>query len=251
MKESKVQKVTGLWLLVVLMVLLSLAQSLFAKTYSYDLENEGWYIWDLSGTYSEEFFSISYTMAQDGKGKFYGSGSASGNVLGYDFDMVFDITGTVKQKAGIATVKINFKFKGWVSDGYEVFKFKATEKITANIDTVNLIMEGICKVCISGYGCDTLDFSMDVPAGMDGSSELTWNVDLNAKNKWSGNAVLTISNDDSYNFTVTGKYNPKKDISDFKLKGFDASKGFKINIKIDESDGNIETLKGKVLGQSL
>jgi hypothetical protein len=234
---------------------LALCSCLYADSYSYDFTGE-FYLWDISGDYSDDSMgcTIDYTITQDAKGKITGFGGASCSIYGVDIDMTFDIKGSVKQRNGICSVIMNMKFIGTATDGYETLKFKASEKVKAQIDPGAGLIEGTVRVCIAiaGYGsyCDTVAFSVLVPVDMDGSSQLDFDANLAGK-KLIGTGTLELSNGDTYDFTVTGKYNAKKNQSTLTLKGTGSAKGCTFKIKVDEGSGDIDSLKAKVLGQCI
>ena len=235
--------------------------SSFADTYTYHLDDHGLCVWDISGTYTDDSMvgcNISLTLAQDAKGKITGGGSASCSVyeagIWIDIDMDYSVKGNIKQKKGIAIAKMSAKFKGNASAMGETFKFTAREKIMAEISSGDSTLNGTVKgkACIKKVGCESFEgtFTDSLPPDMDGSSTLVFDVDQAGK-KLLGDGVLTLSNLDTINFQVKGKYNSKKDESQFALKGTGNSKKCKFKVKIDESDGQPISIKGKVFGQSL
>lgn len=236
--------------------------SSFAVTHTYHLDDYGLCIWDMSGTYTDDSITgcnISFTLAQDAKGKITGGGSASCSVyepsVGWiDIDMGYSVKGNIKQKNGIAKVKMSLKFKGNASAMGETFKLTAMEKIMAEISCGDTTINGTvkAKACIKKVGCESFRgaFTDSLPPGMDGSSLLVFVVDQVGK-KLLGDGVLELSNLSTINFNVKGKYNSKKDESSFASKGTGDSKGCKLKVKIDESDGQPISIKGKVFGQSL
>lgn len=245
------------WLLL-LAILLPSAQSSFADTYSFDLTGD-LSIWDISGSYDDTSLgfslNISYDLTQDTAGKFTGGGNASCTILGTDVDMEFTIKGSVKQKGGDATVKMTMKFTGTADDGVDTYKFKANAKVTAEINSIDGTIDGTVKVriSISGYGSESGEvlYIEDLPVDMDGTFTLELDVTEDAKGKLLGTGTLTLSNGDTYNFSVTGKYKAKTDESKLTLKGDDSSKKCKFKIVINEGDGQMTYLNGKALGQKL
>lgn len=245
---------------------LFLCQFLYADPNVYDFNlPDDCFIWDVSGTYTDDSIgcTIDYIIAQDAKGKITGSGTASCtttvNVKGIDYDididMDFTIKGTVKQTNGVCKVTMNLKFTGTADvSGYGTVPFRANEKVTAELDPDEEVISGVVKACVSMSGyryCETVAYSVDVPdEDMDGSATLHFEAELDGK-KLIGDGTLTLSNDDTYDFTVKGNYNEKKDQSTFSLKGTDSAKGCNLKIKVDEGSGDIDSLKGKVLGQCI
>jgi hypothetical protein len=197
---------------------------------------------------------------QDAKGKITSAGNTYCSVyepgigtINLDFD--YDIKGSIKQRNGVATEKLSIKLKGtaYVS-GYGSLKFSGSEKISAEIDPNDKTIIGTVKVrvCVQKAGCEkfTAYYYDELPVGMDG----TWKLDMHTTDdpkKMVGDSTLTLANDRIIVFSVKGKYNTKKDESKFTLKGENEFKGCKLKLKIDESDGDIISIKGKVLGQKI
>jgi len=257
-------------LILMLGVLLWMPPGLYAyeRTISWDEITCPTNIWDMTGTYDEEVpefptCNLTYTLAQDAKGKITSSGNAACSVyeqgVHIDLDFDFDIKGSIKQRNGIATAKLSLKLKGTahVYDNYEDYgslKFSGSEKITAEVDTIDNTIEGTVKmkVCVQKAGCasGTASYYDVLPVGMDG----TWTLNVEASDdpkKMVGVSTLTLANDRPIVLSVKGKYNTKKDEIKFTLKGEDEFKGCKLAPKIDESTGDILSIKGKVLGQKI
>ena len=256
MNTAITQGLVKRYLTLLLLVFFLCNRCLGADSYSCDFTGE-LYIWDISGSYTDSAMgcTVSYVMTQDAKGKITGYGTASCSIMGVDIDMSYNIKGSVGQKNNVATLKVNIKFLGTASYLGETYKFSASEKITAEINATTQTMSGILKVCaaipaLRYRECDTIGYSAEVPPDMDGSSSLQFDVTEDG-NKLLGSGTLTLSNGGVFVFSVKGKYNPKKDLSIFKLKGDTSSKGCKLNIKIDESTDLITSLKGKALGQKI
>ena len=215
-------------------------------------------IWDITGTYSDDSIggNISYTVTQDTAGKLTGYGTASVSAFGVDIDMTYDIKGSVKQRNGVATVKLCLNFSGTATYEGETYGFRAKEQVTAEIDTNIAVMRGIVKVSVTvqGFGSDreTLVFEADIPdVNMDGSFEIDFEVNDDGRNL-TGEGTVTLSNGDTYNFTVKGKINERKNESAFSFNAADNNaKGCKLKIKVNEGTDQIISLNGKILGQNL
>jgi hypothetical protein len=214
------------------------------------------YIWDLSGSYSNSIdssivFDIDYTMTQDTDGKITGYGNAQASVdTDYgiaDIDIPFDVKGSVSQKNGTAFVKLSFKGEGTVSLDGDSFNVNWSSTIKAIIDPASNEITGEVKVCLSSAR-ETVPFTQPLQDDMDGSAILSISCAPSGRNLL-GTGELTLSNDDTYNFGVKGTYNVKKDESSLTLKG--EAKRNSLKMKIDGSDGRINSLNGKVLGQVL
>lgn len=249
------------------MVLLFSSHNLHADSYSYEFEDASELsIWDVSDYVSDSFSdelmecSMDLIVNQDSKGKLTGGGSADCYIYIDDdgttieMKMTYAINGAITQKNGIANVSISIKFRGNAYAMGKEFKLSASEKVSAEINPYEKTIAGNVKVRVSVAGqrvSDTIHFYEPLPADMDGSFDLSFDANQAGK-KLLGDASLILSNGDSYPFSVQGKTDVKKNTSQFTLKGDDEyAKGCKLAIKIDENNGDIISLKGKVLGQAL
>jgi hypothetical protein len=209
-------------------------------------------IWDISGTYSDSFqlegytVKLYYTITQDTGGKLTGTGTAS--TLGYEFAS-FDVKGTVGTKNGAASVKMNLKGKGALTDGGESIKVSFSANINAQVISASNTISGTVKArgsALGHSGSTTETFDKSLPADMNGSSTLDLGCNPSGKSLL-GKSMLTLSNGKEINFDVKGKYNLKKDETTLTLKG-DKNK---LKMKINGTDGSIKSVKGKVLGQKI
>ncbi len=234
---------------------------------SYEIDSNdipcGALIWDLSGNYSYEFYDCEGTinMSQDSKGKITGTGGA--DCEGYfdegiwmDLDLDWGLKGSIKQKDGIATVKLSMKLTGTVNvpDAGE-YDVKGTEKITAVIDAEEGALIGTMDIKVSIKGFDSMkekgvDFYEDLPWDMDGSWELDIHGTSDGK-KMVGDSLMWLSNGDTLPFSAKGKYNSKSYETKFTLKGTDNASGCKLSPVINELTDAVVSMTGKVLGQSI
>jgi hypothetical protein len=253
------------YVLVVLATIVCLPmQATMADTYTYTLD-DAVSVWDVSGSYSEYDptlrGTIYYDLTQDAAGLITGYGNADASISGVSLDMDFNITGSIKQSGGVATVKLSLKATGNVyididGDGYdETIPFKASESIKIVIDEVSQIMTGKVKVCVSvkgyGSGCGSAEISLDLPYDMDGTSDLTLELDPGVKpNTVVGTGQLILSNGTTCNLVVTGKLNPNTQVLTATAKD-PMVKSSKITIKLNDGNDTLTALSGKALGQSL
>jgi hypothetical protein len=92
-------------------------------------------------------------------------------------------------------------------------KMSGNQKLTATIDPDSLILIGTVqeKVSIKGHSVkETHNFSLPLPAGMDGTWSLEIDVNDDGK-KMVGSSQMWLSNGDILSFSAKGKYNAKKD----------------------------------------
>ena len=70
-------------------------------------------------------------------------------------------------------------------------------------------------------------------------------------NHLSGNATIVLTNGRAFNFTVSGTYSARSDLSTLKLSGSGQSTGASLTLRIHGSDRALVSLRGRVLGQTL
>ncbi len=210
-------------------------------------------IWDVSGTYDEDVLGISFPMAQDGKGKIIGGGSWSELVEGVSVDATFAIKAKMKAgKDGSISLQLQLKHVG-TADGE---KFSANQKIVARIDAEELAINGEIQTSIK-LGKQKIQqvdtFNQSLPFGMTGDASLiieSWN---DSKGKMSGLGILELSNLEMLFFDVTGKPNSKTGAVTLGLKGRKSTgdSGAKIQMEVSGDYQDIESMKGKVMGQTI
>lgn len=263
MKSKRMQGFLKLGLVLMAVFLLPL-NGFASDTYWIESEdiNCNSFIWDMSGSYDNEFLDcdMDLNMSQDGKGKISGYGCVDCDMYFYgydfDFDFCYDLKGTITQKNGVASVKMSMKISGTVDvpdEGIYNQKFKGSETITAEINPYNQTLIGTAKVQVSikGHSAkETVEFYEYLPYDMDGNWSLEIAVDGNGK-KMVGDSLLRLANGTMLPFAAKGTYNAKKEESKFSLKGVGNASGAKLSPVIDEWDGEVLSISGKVLGQTI
>ncbi len=221
---------------------------------TYDL-TESLSIWDISGSYSDAIatggIELDYVITQDGRGKLTGTGNASTSMGGVDLDFPVEVKGTVTVKKGVTWVKMTLNGKGTALYEGKLKNYIFSEKVKAQVDPNSQTLMGTAQVRVSALGHTqkaTEIFEKSLPEDMDGASLLSLSCAANGK-KIGGTADMTLSNGESYGFSVSGKYNAKTDACTLSLKG--NTRGPRLKLKVDGSDGNINILVGKVAGQKL
>ncbi len=212
-------------------------------------------IWDLSGTYEDDSLgcTISYTISQDSRGKFTGSGTASCTVHSTTLDMEFEIKGAIRQRRDVATVKMRMKFEGTATRDGEVINFSGSERVDVEVNGVMGMMEGWSKVSMRAGRermRDEVPIEWSLPADMDGSCEVSFTVEDDGR-RLAGFGQVILSNGNIYDMSVRGRINDRNNEGSFTLRGEGDARGFRMRIETDESTGEILGMKGKGLGQNL
>ncbi len=214
-------------------------------------------IWDISGTYQNDMMDGTITLAQDGKGKLWGGGNYSASMSGVSVNATFTVKGKLKsEKDGSTSGQIQIKHKGTASQSGQTYKFSANQKITASIDSDDLEMNGQMETSVSlaGQKIKQIEvFSEDLPIGMDGSAVLTIETQRDAKGKIIGSGSCELSNLEELSFVVKGKPNSKTGTVKLSLKGRKETgdSGAKIQMEVFGDYQDIESMKGKVMGQTI
>lgn len=224
------------------------------------------HLWDVSGYYSSTngTETEAMTLTMDGNGVISGQGHF--NVTDYYdslyLDGDFTAKGNVKSAGSVTRVSLVFQTgmgTGQV-DGYDVV-FTMTLNESLEIDEVSRALvgnaKGKLKLSIPAFhksATQNIPSSL-VQANLPNEADGAWGLSLNALpngTKYGGSAVLHLSNGKDFNLALMGSYSGKKDVSTITLKGTDVKS---MNLSLVGSRAfdqlTIQSLKGKLLGQSL
>jgi hypothetical protein len=220
-------------------------------------------VWDIAGTYDEEVegLSTTYTITSDAGGKFTAVGSAVQDDAESHVEATFTFTGAMKSAGPLTRVTANWKMNGTVEVDGIVGTFTATIKQNLEIDPIDLQMIGTAsgkiKITVPGEGSESLKLdpdtaTIDLPDGMNGGWALSLDI-ANLENKHSGTGTVQLSNGDTYPLGLTGTYSAKTDLSKLTLKGTGLNAALSLKLATSSAAGQmtIQTLKGKLLGQSV
>lgn len=219
-------------------------------TGQFELIIDGSKLWDISGTYHEDFdgIDIDYTLVMDESGKIIGFGDASASLFGASLEADLNFNGSVK---GLS-VKLNFTMVGEVTDGGQTVGFNANVKTKLEIVESNRSVEGSTKgkIRVDGVGSQRIvgAFSFSLENDMDGSWILTLDLSDAGKNKITGSGTITLSNDKQFFTPVSGKYSSKKETAKLKLQNSTGTK-FSLTSLVNGAMLEILKMKGKSLGQ--
>lgn len=208
-------------------------------------------VWDISGDYSETEFGVTsdISLNQDDRGMITGAGTATGTVEGFDVDLDLTFRGTIRAKSNVTTVKLATKVTG-DAGGLPV---RGALKFTFEIDNADGTLVGSARgrVCVRGAGCAPVNDSavFDIPTG-DGSWDLMVDLDVGANGKsLTGTGSAVLSNGRDVDLIVKGAHSAKTDTA--KLAGKGVGNGIAAKVRDVTGDLVIDTLKGKLLGQTL
>ncbi len=234
-------------------------------------------LWDLTGAYPwdiKEAFKwifdqegipwpwgdcvLSIDVIHDGKGKVTaldGTAPCSGD--GSQLTVLYSkVKGSVKYKKGATTVRLSYKFSGTPGGTFEFPPIKGVVKVNLEVDPSSKTLVGTAstKVTVRGRGSAmwTDPWSLDLPEGMNGSFQLTMDMDSQQEKRLSGTGELSLSNNREFNLSLKGKYTAKKDAAKLSFKGSDGdSRGVTLRIHAAGPALTIDQLKSKALGQNI
>lgn len=236
-------------------------------TYSYTFTNDI-PLWDISGTYNEVVgpVEVNYTINMDGAGKLLGQGdftydSGEGDTLSGNIG----VSGTVKSASGVTRVTYTTKLvgDGYISGYYVTFTAQLKEKLEINRDGGVMIGSANGKMTVAvpelhkkgSAPIPLAENQVNLPPEADGNWNLSLNVATNGL-KYTGTALVQLSNGRSIDLSLTGSYSAKTDLSKVSLKTLKTvppgpSMNLNLVASFEEVEMAIQSLKGKVLGQSL
>jgi hypothetical protein len=214
-------------------------------------------LWDFSGTYVTTELGLTRTSILNVAPS--GTVTGSGN-LHYDDTngIVFNADQTSKGKVTAnATLGVRLSVKGsgefTVDLGEGPLTGPLKGSLNATLDPATRTLNGpiVAKLCIPKAGCETVstNTTLNLPANMDGTWELTLNVQTSGSSV-TGTATVTLSSGRELPYTVTGSYSSSTGISKLKLKGTGEAARTALSTTVDGA-GNLLTLKGKLFGQPL
>ena len=211
-------------------------------------------LYDPTGTHTQSIAGISlvFTLNMDEKGKLTGGGTAfvtdanTNQATTGSADV--SCKGTVKTVKGVSRASFTLKLKGSGGTG--------TIKENLEPDPANQQMAGTATGTVavgSGKGAKqklpAIPVTLNLPIGADGSCTLEMTIAPNGT-KYTGGGSAAICGCKTYPVTVSGTYNARSDTLKLILKGEKQS----VNLTLNASEQNgqlvIQSLKGKMLGQS-
>lgn len=193
--------------------------------------NGGVGLWDISGDYSEDVggLPVEYYLSMDPSGKFVGRGRVSlpGSYWGLSLDADLSFVGTIKTVGNVTRVSMTLKMKGGREIEGSNFTFSATATENLLMDTQNLQLSGR----VTGSESMSIpalhehmrvpfrsDVQTDLPAGMDGTWNLTLDLSPNGNN-YGGTGSVLLSNGSTIPLKVNGSYVAGAGISKLALTG--------------------------------
>lgn len=173
-----------------------------------------------------------------------GACTGSGDLLGLAGGIRAKLRGN--DRTGVTRVTIAFRFEGEFAEGtLQGFEARVTGTQKGQIDAsgASSVLTR-AKACLLGLGCETVrdSGSFDVEPG-----EGDWELDLAVVNvdgtTLAGSAVASITDEIAYDYTITGRYDARKDLSSLALVPDAGSEGSSIRLK------NVRVVPGGLLGE--
>ncbi len=174
---------------------------------------------------------------------------------------LFGLTGGLRAKlrgndrTGLTRVTIAFRFAGVFAEGpLQGLAGRLTGTQKGQIDASGASStQTKAKVCLTGLGCETVS----VPGVFDvAPGEGDWALDLDVVDvdgsQLAGTAVASLSDDVAYHYTLTGRYDARKDVSSLRFVPDAGSQGSSIRFKnVRVAGGLLEgEIQYKILGHA-
>jgi hypothetical protein len=227
------------------------AQVVPSGHFSYSFTNPP--LWDVTGTYSLNGTSNGVTD----NATFVITNAASGQITGTQTETLSDgsitlnvssaVSGKLSVKAGAvaASLKSTGTFSGTFSG---TAKGKSTETIvSSNLTIAANVSEALI---IPGHGSRKFSATAtaSLPGGMDGDWSLDTDITTNGT-KLAGTGTLTLSNDRTLTYLISGTYNTQTEVAKLKLTGQGAALKTSFSLSTQGTNMVLTAIKGKVLGQ--
>lgn len=213
-------------------------------------------LWDVTGVYQtiQDGSLLTITLAQDAKGQVVGTRHEL-----YDDGPATHMEGTAGVKGRVSGSKAGTKFigsaKGNVAgkvDGRSVVGV-GTTTFSAVIVPGSLQMQvsGKSKVCVQ-KSCLTVPQAMllDLPEGMTGEWDMKLALTTEGKTV-EGTAIITLSNNRTFQFAAKGTVNTKTGKYSLRLRGAGDASGASFTTTLEGQQLSIARLSGTLLGQKV
>jgi hypothetical protein len=239
-------------------------------TYNHDFTGVETPLWDISGSYSDSSFGISFNLTEDPSGVLSGAGTFDLNDTGFAvLSGSAVITGSIKGSPTAPKVSLNASTpngSGTVTDIYGTHNVTFTGKLSMNysLDVVNrqLVSTG-GSIVLRGLYTDTHkkinysfrlragDSTLDLPIDSDGHWNVTVkNLTANRTKYFTTTAEVDTSGQQVTDYTATGTYTPRTDTSKIVVKGKGGS-SLTLVVITAGSDMTVKSAKGKMFGQTI
>ena len=209
-------------------------------------------VWDVTGNYPNEELNVTNNidLVQDDKGRITGTGTGTGTEDGITVNLVYKFAGAIKRAGSVTRVTWTMKIAGSATDGNITLPVTGSIKMTMEVDKTDniLIGFGAGKICVPRQ-CERVDgpVQFDLPQPMDGSWNLTVDLQSPDGKKLVGTGEATLSNGRVIPFIATGQQSANR--SRFKLNGTGGTVAF--GPASSHALGIFALVKAKLLGQNI
>jgi hypothetical protein len=214
-------------------------------------------LWDFGGTYvvTNDWNSVSLELVHHANGQIAGvrTETFSMDSPGIHYEGSVSDNGRVTSTArGVGFVTSWKETVHGTANGISFVGTKTAHgKWTVVPSLLALQNEGTCRTCIAGH-CESKSavYQVSLPAGMTGN----WNLEITVQaqgNTLTGNAAVALSNGRTLNYALSGRYNPKTQVSRLHWIGQGETRGTSMVTTFAGPQMKLETLTGSLLGQKL
>jgi hypothetical protein len=229
-------------------------------------------LWDLTESYSSDVSGggLNIQISQEPSGKFNGTGDFFIDEDGVDLDLPAVVSGDSSGSSDDPKVSMKIFASDTDDDqgSYYINYLDVTMSLNMKVESAEGEIAGdgsaSIKYSLSADGhaekgsrsTGTGAVSFPLPSDVTGDWQLTLDLTptvVKKETKYTGTAEVVTSVQDDLSFTVTGTYSATKDVSDLTLKGTGSAAGTSLTLVISTSGStmNLESVKGKLYGQSL
>jgi hypothetical protein len=198
-------------------------------------------------------------FTQDGAGKLKGAGTAEFYVYSPIYEgpmtVTYKVTGGIASKGGVAKVTYNATLKGSLPYNGSVYTVSASAKRSVIVNAPTSYITGVAmdKLSAGPYkGTETTQLSDSVGI-VPGLGTGAWTLTLNLDDAGTGGTATVVLNSGTrFDFTVKGSIKAgKANLSLAPSLTSPGSKGSSLKVVIDTATSTIQSLKGKLAGQTV
>ena len=231
-------------------------------------------LWDLSGSYDSEVVvgELKMTILQEPSGKFTGTGDFYVDEGAATFDLAAVVSGNSSGWSTVPNVAMRFFASDTNDDQASYHLNYMNVSMSQDMDVrsayremvgysegtakLSLVNDSTGEIETGGKSIGIGEVSFTLPSDVTGDWNLTLNLtptEIKNQTKYTGTAEVVTSVGHTLDFTVTGTYSAKTDVSDLMLKGTGsaADTSFALEVSTSGSTMNLKSVRGTLYGQYL
>jgi hypothetical protein len=218
-------------------------------------------IYDLTGSYQFDQQALAaggapldlrlgFFVQQDAAGRLRGSGVTKVLMGTNVVTAQYIINGAVSGGGGKAT-RAKLSIRWLVQDAAVLANGPVSISVQYNLDVSQGFLNGTARgraksAKARSAGINTSVSAVPLPAGVDGSWRLSMNIQTPV-----GSGSIILPNRRSLQANLTGSFSARSGVGRLKLSGTGGDRGSTLNINLATTTGGLQSLTGKVLGQTV